>query len=115
MRNLPHLAQARDDTIAIGVSTPGVYVIERSARAGLRAHRYREQPTEWLALCVSEDDGRSMDVLRVGGNGGKKLGSLGAGHHYMTCFVAVRTQAILLAWARPSATIELTRNAVRRA
>ena len=53
MRNLPHLAQARDDTIAIGVSTPGVYVIERSARAGLRAHRYREQPTEWLALCVS--------------------------------------------------------------
>ena len=74
-----HILKSNDE-LRTGVHTPGCMTLQR--RAG-RDH-------EWIALCVSEKDGTSMDVVRAGGNGGRRLGRIGAGHHYIKCFVAVR-------------------------
>ena len=70
-------------TIAIGVSTPGVYSIDRT-----RHRKARPQP-EWLALCVAEQNGTKLHVVKGGHTGGKVLSTLGAGHHHIQCFVAV--------------------------
>jgi hypothetical protein len=65
----------------IGVATPGVCTIQRT--------RHKSAEPEWLALCVPEKRGSVVVVLK--GRDGRKLSSFGAGHHHITCFVAVRT------------------------
>lgn len=85
------------DTVVVGVATPGVRTIQRT--------RHKLAEAEWLALCVPEKDGSDIVVLK--GRDGRKLRSFGAGHHHITCFVAVRSGRSLRALTLPP-TVTLT-------
>ena len=74
------------DTIVVGVRTPGVSTIVRK--------QHKLAAPEWLSLSVAEKGGTVMRVLKTDGRG-MQLSSFGAGHHHITCFVAVRVILVL--------------------